>query len=211
MLLNNPLDRVLGQVPRIRILRFLIGSQAHLNGREIAKSIGFSHVKTHAALKDLAKQGVVNVRSVGRSLMYWINEEHFLVKEILRPAFEKEAEIFYLIPRIIINKSKSPKPLSMILYGSFAKKDALPDSDIDILTIYPKQKSKSLIPKELAEAEKKITSLYGNHLAAISLKVNEFINKYRKKDRFIKEVVETGRVIYGKTISELIHYGFQKD
>lgn len=56
MLFSNPLDKILGQVSKIKILRFLINSQAQLNGREIAKNVGLSHVKVHTALKDLSKQ-----------------------------------------------------------------------------------------------------------------------------------------------------------
>lgn len=205
MLFSNPLDKILGQVSKIKILRFLINSQAQLNGREIAKNVGLSHVKVHTALKDLSKHGIVNMRSIGRSLVYWLNEGHLLVKEVLRPMFEKEAGLPQLISKVIISKSKRPLPLAMILFGSFAKRDALPDSDIDVVVVYPNHKDKTFITKELIDAEKEITFLCGNHLATIPLKVREFKNKFKKKKGFIKEVVKTGKVIYGKSIAELIN------
>lgn len=189
----------------------MINSQAQLNGREIAKNIGLSHVKVHAALKDLSGHGIVNMRSVGKSLIYWLNEEHLLVKEVLRPMFEKEAALFKLIAKIILKESKPPQPLTIILFGSFVKDNALSNSDIDIVLIYPNHKSKALITKELAEAEKKITFLFGNHLAAIPLKVSEFKTKYKKKERFIGEIVKTGKVIYGRGIAELINYESKTD
>lgn len=206
MLLDRPLDNILGQYSKVKILRFLIKSQAQLNGREIAKNVGLSHVKAHTALKDLTKNGVVNMRSVGSSLVYWLNEEHFLVKEIIRPAFEKEEDIFCHIVRIILKEINPPRPLSIILFGSFAKGGASADSDIDIIIIYPHSKNKPLIDRELSEAEKKITSLFGNHLASVSLLVNEFQKKLKKKDAFIDEIIRTGKVIYGKNISELTNY-----
>jgi len=204
LLLNKPLDDILGQYSKVKILRFLVNSQAQLNGREIAQNVGLSHVKVHAALKDLTIQGVVTMRSVGNSLVYWLNEEHFLVQEIIRPAFEKEQDTFSYIVRIILREIKSPGPLSIILFGSFVKGNASADSDIDILIVYPNHKNKSLITKELFEAEKKITSLFGNHLASVPFKVEEFQKKARRKDKFIDEIVRTGRIIYGKNISELI-------
>ena len=206
MLLNNPLDEILGQVSKIKILRFLVNSQAQLNGREIAKNVGLSHVKVHTALKDLSRHGIVNIRSVGKSLIYWLNEEHLLVKEVLRPIFEKESKFFQLIIKTILRESKRPKPLTIILFGSFAKGGALPNSDIDILLVYPNHKSRVLITKELAEAEKKITLLFGNHLASISMKVAEFKSRFKKNDRFIKEITRTGKVIFGKGIGELASY-----
>lgn len=183
----------------------MVKSQAQLNGREIAKNVGLSHVKVHTALRDLTKQGVVNMRSLGTSLVYWLNEEHVLVKEIIRPVFEKEENIFGHITKIIIKEIKPPRPLSIILFGSFAKGAALADSDIDIVVIYPHSKNKSLIAKELSEAEKKITSLFGNHLASIAFSINEFQNRLKNKNTFINEIIRTGRVIYGKKISQLIN------
>jgi predicted nucleotidyltransferase len=203
LLLDRPLDNIFGQYSKVKILRFLVKSQAQLNGREIAKNVGLSHVKAHTALKDLTKQGVVNMRSVGSSLVYWLNEEHVLVKEIIRPAFEKEEGIFGQIVQMIIREIKPPRPLSIILFGSFVRGGATADSDIDIAIVYPHSKNKLLIAKELSEVEKKITSLFGNHLASVPLLINEFQNKLKKNNAFINEIIRTGKVIYGKNISEL--------
>ncbi len=203
MLLDSPLDNIFGQYSKVKILRFLVKSQAQLNGREIAKNVGLSHVKAHTALKDLTRHGVLSMRSLGRALVYWLNEEHVLVKEIIRPAFEKEEGIFGYIVQIIIREIKPPRPLSVILFGSFAKGGASSDSDIDIIIIYPRSKSKALIPEELSEAGKKVTLLFGNHLASTAFSINEFQHKLKKKDAFINEIVRTGKVIYGKNISEL--------
>jgi predicted nucleotidyltransferase len=202
LLLNRPLDNILGQSSKVKILRFLVKSQAQLNGREIAKNVGLSHVKAHTALKDLTNQGVVNMRSVGSSLIYWLNEGHFLVKEIIRPAFEKEEGVFGQITKIILSNIKPPRPLSIILFGSFAKGSASADSDIDVVIVY-RYKSKELILKELSEAEKRMTLLFGNHLASVPLAIGEFQKKLKKKDAFICEIIRTGKVIYGKNISEI--------
>lgn len=203
MLLDRPLNDIFGQYSKVKILRFLVKSQAQLNGREIAKNVGLSHVKAHTALKDLTKQGVVIMRSAGNSLVYWLNEEHFLVKEIIRPAFEKEDGLFEYISRLILKEISSPKPLSIVLFGSFAKGNASADSDIDVVIVYPHSKNKPVISKELSEAEKKITSLFGNHLSSVPFSIDEFQNKLKRKDAFINEIVRTGKVIYGKSISEL--------
>ncbi|MFH1258396.1 MAG: nucleotidyltransferase domain-containing protein [Elusimicrobiota bacterium] len=210
MLLNKPLDYILGQSSKIKILRFLILSQAQLNGREIAKSVGLSHVKVHYALKDLYRQGLVNLRSVGKSLIYWLNEEHFLVKNILRPIFEKESGILNFLVQSITKESGYPRPLSIILFGSFAKNTASPDSDIDVAIIYPNSKNKLLIDKELFKVEKKITILFGNRLAPIVLKIRDLQNKFKKNEKFIKEIVSTGKIIYGKSFSELINLNVKR-
>lgn len=204
MLLDRPLNDIFGQHSKVRILRFLVQSQSQSNGREIAKAVGLSHVKAHTALRDLTGQGVVSMRSAGRAFVYWLNEDHFLVREIIRPAFEKEAGLFEYLCRIILKEASLPKPLSMILFGSFAKGGASADSDIDIVIVYPRAKNKAVISGELCAAEKKITMLFGNRLSCVPLSADEFRNKLKKKDAFIGEVIRTGRVLYGKGISELV-------
>lgn len=211
MLLDRPLDDILGQYSKVKILRFLVRSQAQLNGREIAKNVGLSHVKAHTALKDLTKYGVVNMRSVGSSLIYWLNEEHFLVKEIIRPVFEKEERVFEHLTRIVLKAISPPRPLSIILFGSFAKGMALADSDIDIVIVYPHPKDKSLIAKGLSEAENKVVSLFGNHLSCVPLAIHEFQKKLKAKDKFINEIVRTGKIIFGKNISELTSLNGKRD
>jgi predicted nucleotidyltransferase len=207
MIFNNSLDTILGQSSKVKILRFLIRSQAQLNGREIAKSIGLSHVKVHSALQDLSRSGLVSMRSSGSSILYWLNEDTFLVKDMLRPLFEKEEKLFDYIVDSILKASKSPGPLSIILFGSFAKNTASANSDIDLALVYSDQKNKVFIEKELAEAEKTITVLFGNRLAYIPIKVTEFIKRFKENDRFIREISQTGRVIYGRSIAELLNYG----
>lgn len=211
VLLNRPLDDILGQHSKVRILRFLVNVQTQLNGREIAKNTGLSHVKVHTALKDLTGHGIVNMRSLGNSLVYWLNEDHFLIKEIIRPAFEKENDIFEHITKMIVRTIKSARLLSVILFGSFAKGSASADSDIDMAIVYSSTKNKSLVLQELSEAEKKITALFGNRLAGVLLGIDEFQKKFKKGDHFVKEIVRTGRVIYGKSVAELITSNVKKN
>lgn len=211
MLLNRPLDDIFGQYSKVRILRFLVNVQTQLNGREIAKNTGLSHVKVHTAMKDLNRHGIVHMRSMGKSLVYWLNEDHFLIKEIIRPAFEKENDIFEHITGIIVKKIKSVRLLSVILFGSFAKGGASADSDIDMAIICSSVKNKSLVMQELSEAEKKITALFGNHLAGVLFGIDEFQKKFKRGDRFLKEIARTGKVIYGKSIAELITINGKKN
>lgn len=204
MFLINPLERILGQTSKIRILKFLVSSGLELNGREIASAVGLSHVKAHTALKELNQYGVVTMRRSGKSILYQLNHKNVIVSKMLAPLFEKEARLMNMVEEIITKHLKQPSPKSVILFGSFASNRARPDSDIDLLVITPKNGDSGAFREGLAKAEASITIGFGNHLAPILMGETEFKAKFKKREKFVVNVVREGKVLYGASINELI-------
>ncbi len=204
MLFNNPLDYILGQQSKVKILRFLVKSNAELNGREIAKAVGLSHVKCHTALRELSVHGLINMRRIGRSVIYSIDPENILAKFFLTPLYNKESHLLNILAQTIAKEFSFPRPLSIFLFGSIVKGQARPNSDIDILLVQPDEKNMREAKVELSKAERNIVKLFSNRLAAIMIRKSEFKKRYKREEKFIKEVVKTGKIIYGKSLSELL-------
>lgn len=164
MLFSEPLDEVLRQASKVRILRFLIRSQVTLNGREIAKAVGLSHVKCHTALKELALHGLVSLRRVGRSNLYQLEKENHLVKRLLKPLFDNEGHLLTDLAKAIL-KDLPFRPRSLAVFGSIAKRTARPDSDIDLLVIIPNQVDLRRAKQEIGKKEEMVVRTFGNRLA----------------------------------------------
>lgn len=204
MLFLNPLERILGQASKVRILRFLVKTDTELNGREIAAAIGLSHVKVHTALKELNQHDIVKMRRAGKSILYQLNLKNELVKQLLVPLFEKEARLNNMLADII-SKYLEPHMLkSVILFGSFASDRARPDSDIDILIIAHNKKDIPLIEESLKRAEISITTGFGNHLAPIVMDGKKFKAGFKNKDKFVMNIAKEGKPILGDIINDLI-------
>lgn len=207
MTLKDSLEHILGQgkAPKIRILRFLvITAGSGFSGREIAASVGLSHVKCHTALQELNEHGVVAMRRSGKSILYQLNLKNILVKKLLIPLFEKEERLKDILAKIISRYLKKPAPRSVILFGSFATGKARPDSDIDMLVIASKKQDIPPLKNKLERAEIEITIGFGNHLAPIVMQEAEFKNKFRVRDEFIRNVVKNGKVLMGESMNNLI-------
>jgi len=204
MLFKNSLDSILGQSSKVKILRFLNSTKIELNGREIAKSTGLSHVQCHTALRDLAKHGVITVRNIGRSTAYKINSEHILYKELLRPMFDSETTLINRLIDIVAAGTKKFKPISIMIYGSTTKGTARPDSDLDMLIIFPDNSDLKKIAEKIDSIEEDISNKFGNQLSPVLIKKKDFRRKYKQKNNFYMEIIKTGKVLYGKTISELL-------
>jgi len=198
-----PLDYILGQPSKIKILRFLIKSGVSMNGREIGKAVGLSHVRCHTILKELSEQGIVSFRQIGRSTVYELQQNHIVIKDWLKPLFKKEDLLKNSFARTVTN-FLSIKPLSVILFGSMSKKLARAESDIDILLVMPDKVNLKSCKREIIGLEENITRLYGNHLSPLFIKRAAFIRKLKTGDQFLKEVLKSGCLIYGRVFAELL-------
>jgi len=207
MIFREPLNTILGQLSRVKILRFMVKARVESNGREIAKATGLSHVKCHTALQELASQGFVRMRRSGRSLLYSLEEQNAFFKSALVPLFESERRIFGLLKERILKGISAPKPVSVVLFGSIARGDALPGSDIDALIIFPDNKNMELAKKEARKLETDITVAFGNRLSQVIMKAGDAARKLKKGGGLIAEIADEGKVIYGKTLSEVERNG----
>ncbi len=175
MLFQEPLDSILGQSSKVKIMRFLIRSQAELNGTQIAKAVGLSHVKSNICLQELVTHGLITMRRVGRSCLYRLDQENIVIKKLLRPLFEKEYHLSDELKKIITGELKPAYPLSIVLFGSIVRGDARPNSDIDLLVVIPQDKNMAQAKREIERAGEKLyvdvvkngKSIYGKSLQGV--------------------------------------------
>jgi len=201
----EPLDDVLGQKLKVRILRCLSLKGVELTGRQIARAAEISPPACHEALKDLAQSHVVLERSAGRAHLFKLNLENYLSREILRPLFEKEAALLKSALEMLLKEIRL-QIISLILYGSLVQKRETPRSDIDLLAVVsPQNKIKT------EEAFDKINNIflarYGRTISPYIMTIKEFQDKYQKRLSVVVEIVKTGIVIKGELISELLRHG----
>ncbi len=203
MLLNNPLDSILGQSSKVKMLRFLTRTGAELNGREIAKALGLSHVKCHTALQEFAGHGLVTMRRVGKSILYKLNEDNLLSREVIRPLFEKEQGLPGKVAEKILDEFTGERPLSIILFGSMARGGARQDSDIDILVVVRDGGEAQKAEEILAKASVKVAKELGNQLNPLVRDKKSLRLEVKKQSGVYAEIAKSGKRLYGKSIGEL--------
>ncbi len=84
----------------------------------------------------------------------------------------------------------------LALYGSVARKEAVEYSDIDIFAVVKDKKAKERIYEIAFEIEFK----HGVLLSVIVRTANELKTMKNIKSLYLKEVLNTGKVLYGKQI-----------
>ena len=128
------LDAIFGQRSKLAVLRCLNRSPSGVSGRELGRRAALSHQTVVQTLEDLVAPGIVLRDSIPPAYRFTLNQQHWIVKEILVPAFEKESgwmdtlihELTHRLPRSV---------LSLVLYGSAARGGMNIESDIDLVAL----------------------------------------------------------------------------
>lgn len=205
MKIYEPLNNVLNQETKVGIIRFLFNTHAEWSGRQIAKEIGVSPATCHKALRELYSENILLLKSVGVTHLYKLNQKSYIVKNILSGLFQKEKLIPHLLNKTIVteirNKIKE-KVVSILLFGSVAKKKENPASDIDIMVVIKRSSDKKMTEKILDGINDKIIENFNSRVEPYILTISELTKKSRLS--IIKEINKTGKLLWGKPLSELL-------
>lgn len=207
MLFHEIINKLLGDASHIRVFSVLAKSKRGLSGRELAGLVGVSTFKIHHVLKFLTAQGVVLKSVSGRSNLYRLNEEHVLTEEIILPILNFESEIFQRIGSHLMNSLK-PKPMSIIIFGSIARKEETPQSDIDILFVYEDGKTPEHADSPFLT---KMPFRYGNSPIAMVISISDLQMRYSKKELLLRNIFREGFTIAGLSMMEVLNYGRKKN
>jgi len=208
MKLTNPLDKILNNETKVKILRFLFKTNAEWNGRQIARELGVTPATTHKALQSLNKEGVLLLRNIGKTHVYTLKRNNFTVSNMLKPLFANEEKIldsiFGIIRRRISASSIKKDIVSVVLFGSVSLHKERPTSDIDIAVIVKDLKRKHKAELLFEEIDKKISEKFGNTISAYINTVLEFKSKYKKGLAVIKNILKSNKLIYGKLPERIV-------
>jgi predicted nucleotidyltransferase len=117
------------------VLGVLARAEAEMTGRELQRVIGYgSHQGIRNAADRLAEQGVVSRRVAGNANLYKLNRDHVAAAWIEGLA-SLPAQVLDRL-RDAIRRWEHP-PTLVVLFGSVARGEATPESDLDLLVVRP--------------------------------------------------------------------------
>ncbi len=207
MRVHNPLDKILNNEIKIKILRFLCKTEAEWSGRQIAQEIKVSPAACHKALRELNNEGALLLRGIGKSNLYSLNKENLIVSDLLKPLYERESKIPDDIYEGIV-RNISPLVIkdivSIAVFGSVKKRKERPTSDIDLLVLVKDSKTKREVEEDFGKVNEKIISRFGNTVSPYIQTVDEFNLKYNKGLSLIKNILKSHRLLFGKPLEELL-------
>jgi len=204
---HDPLDKILNNEIKIKILRFLCKTEAEWSGRQIAQEIKVSPAACHKALRELNNERALLLRSIGRSYLYRLNKENLIISDLLKPLFERERKIPDDVYRAIVRNISSlviKDIASIAVFGSIKRGKERPTSDIDLLVLVRNPEDKRKVEEDFGKVSEKIIGKFGNTISSYIQTIEEFKLKYRKGLALVKNILKSHRLLFGKPLEELL-------
>jgi predicted nucleotidyltransferase len=202
MVVNRIIEHLFTSPAIVAVLRELDLRRVGISGREIARSSNLTHRSALKALENLEALKIVNKQIAGKTYFFNINRSHYLYRNVIRPIFKAEMELFDTIASKI-KKELGKYSESLIIFGSVARKEESHESDFDLCVVY--SGNKKLIEDKINILREELYKLFGISLAPFLITLIEFKNKAKKNKPPVNEIIKEGKVISGKSIRSIIN------
>lgn len=200
------LEEILGNKVRVKVLRTLFERSTAFTREELEEETGLSAGAVHRALKDLKRNGVVaELKGEGKKQFYKIKKENGnpIVKP-LSDLFDQEAFSgrkgsvpayhWNLLAEVVkyLGKHLLDELSQIILFGSVARGEAIPSSDIDLLIVLKETPGEKIQEGIRSKLDEKWDANF-----SLILRSSEKLEEMRGKETALfEEVQRDGIVLY---------------
>ena len=203
----SPLDHVLTNRGKVRLLRALMPLSRPVSGREAAKLARLSQTPALRALDDLVALGVLRRMETPSQHLYEVNRAHQLVREGLEPLFRAEQE---RIGRVLdalrtVLRQDADHIASAAVFGSAARGQDRPGSDFDVLVVAKDASDVEPLHGRLADSIPRMEEEFGLDLSPVVLPLTQFREMHRNGDPLVSDVLRDARLITGHRPEALVH------
>lgn len=177
------------------VLAVLAGAEDEFSGRRLHRVLGRgSEHGVRKAVERLVEEGIVQRRQAGQAKLYRLNRDH-----LAAPCVEDLSSLrAQLIARLREAAAGwNPRPHSSFLFGSVARGEASPGSDLDLLVIRAEgtPEEEPAWRDQLAALERDATSWTGNDARILEYGESELLDAAVRP--LILQVLAEGIELYG--------------
>jgi predicted nucleotidyltransferase len=202
-MLFEPLDEILGRRSKVRLLRALGPLDRPVSGREAARLAGLSH-RAITALDELAALGLVIRREAAGQHLYTFNRDHVLALAIQHVFAEEERRSSLILERIR-SVAVEAGALYAGVFGSAARKEDRPGSDLDLFMVVEPEDAKERARDAMVLALEELQEHFGARLSPIVVTLIEARRQAREESPLLQAVLRDARRVHGRPLEELLN------
>lgn len=200
MNLSEPLDGLTSPV-EAAVLRVLARSDAGFSGRQLHVLAGVGSTSSvHRALATFVHLGLVLPESRPPAIIYRANRDHVLWP-VIDLALGARARALDSITEFC--RANAPADLTVVLFGSVARRESTRDSDVDLFVVYPDGIDDDLEAEFTYRLADHVDHVTGSEAQVLHLRRAEMIQLLNDDDPLVVNVVEDGHLLHGATLDSL--------
>jgi len=197
MKFTNYLEDVLGSPEKVRLLRlFLRYPTKGFTANEAARLTGLSAMGAWRIAQKFEHYGIISKRRVGKSDDWRLQPGHFLVRKLGVLAEEDAMEelrrrIQGALRGVVIEK--------IILFGSIARHEERPDSDLDVWVLVKTEKDRQMATEKLLDLSVTLLSVFSNRLAPIIYTERQWKEKQKANLALLDDIKKDGIILFERS------------
>jgi len=193
---THTIEDLLGSRSRIAVLRVLLGVSVPLNASQIATRTGLTRPAVASVLADLSTIGAVRSSPAGRATIHWLNRVSVYVEHLISPLFEAERRL----PEDMLDslaEAFHEGTVSVVLFGSYARGEQTPDSDVDVALVAAEGTSASAVGSAAADHATAFRDKFGASLSYLIYTMAEARSLSSTSPGLLESIKRDGIVVSG--------------
>lgn len=185
-----------------RVLAALAETTVELNLRTVAQLAGVSQAQASRVLPGLVDLGVVERREVPPASLFRLVPQHVGARALLLIARATDTVLDEI--RRLTEALPRP-PLSVVVFGSFARREAGADSDIDLVVVRPTEidEDDEAWAESLEGWRRDVRQLTGNPVEVLEVSEDEAASRLAGNSQLWVDVGRDGQIVHGLGLDEL--------
>jgi predicted nucleotidyltransferase len=185
-----------------QLLAVLAETSAELNLRTLAGLAGVSLAQASRIMPGLVELGIVERREAPPSALFSFVSENVAAQALTRLASARRTVLADLGRTAA---ALDPAPVSVIVFGSFARGDGGPSSDLDLVVVRPD----GLDEDDLAwragidQWQRNSRRLTGNPVEILEVSASEATRRLRSRQPLWADVQADGIAVHGRSLADL--------
>ncbi|GAA2086645.1 hypothetical protein GCM10009840_25420 [Pseudolysinimonas kribbensis] len=197
--LESPLRTIASPV-EAEVLRVLAGAATEFSAAQVQRiAASGSPFGVRKALIRLAAAGLVNSHRHGSAQTWSANRQH-----VLWPAIEAAANARTVLRDRIQRHVEQQEGVAAYLYGSFARRESSPESDVDVLLVFPDGHDREQIVDVADALSTSIQTWTGNHGQIYSVTRSELADMVRRGDSIVPSLRADAVPLVGPEFARLL-------
>jgi predicted nucleotidyltransferase len=185
-----------------RVVAALLRSETPLTGRAVARIAGLTQSTAQRALSRLREAGLVIAEPAPPSLLYRANPEHLAMPAILA-LLHLNDELRARITEHVAGWRLPPA--GAVIYGSLARGEANPGSDLDILVVRPDttEPDDATWQGQITALGDQVQRWSGRRASIVEMSRGEVTEGFASMKPFLVEAARDGWVVAGQALRVL--------